>query len=165
MRLDKLTEGLDIIKAQGAHDVDISGIAYDSRKVKAGSLFVCIDGTIVDGHDYIQAALENGAAALLVQKETAVPNEIPCIQISDTRYGLAYVSDRFFGHPSEKFTLIGVTGTKGKTTTTYMIKSILEAARQKVGLIGTVEKLIDNKIIYMDRTTPESYDLQSSFLK
>ncbi|MDD4495801.1 MAG: UDP-N-acetylmuramoyl-L-alanyl-D-glutamate--2,6-diaminopimelate ligase [Eubacteriales bacterium] len=163
MKLSELVKGLEIVDSKGSMDTEITSIVYDSRKAKPGSLFVCIDGTIADGHKFIQPALENGASALLIEKDAEIPDNVPCVRLKDNRYGLAYISDRFFGHPSEKFSLIGVTGTKGKTTTTYMIKSILEAAEQKVGLIGTVEKLIDNRVIYMDRTTPESYDLQSLF--
>ncbi len=161
MRLHKLTEGLEVLEAVGSIDIDITGIAYDSRKAGKGYLFVCIDGTVTDGHKYIPEALENGAAALLVQKKTKVPDGITVIRTVDTRYGLAHVSDRFFEHPSARLNLAGVTGTKGKTTTTYMMKSILEQQGQRVGLIGTVEKLIGDKVIYMERTTPESHDLQS----
>jgi len=163
MKLGELIKGLDIIEFSGDKETGITGIAYDSRKAKKGSLFICIDGTIVDGHDFIPSALENGASALLVSKDTEVLENIAKIKTNDTRYGLAYVSDKFFGHPSGKFELVGITGTKGKTTTSYMIKSILEAKNEKVGLIGTVEKLIGDKILYVERTTPESLDLQSLF--
>lgn len=163
MKLRDLVKGLDIVEFSGRDQTEATGIAYDSRKAKKGSLFVCIDGTIVDGHDYIPGALANGASALLVSKDVDVPHNVAKIRISDTRYGLAYVSDKFFDHPSGKFKLVGITGTKGKTTTSYMIKSILETKNEKVGLIGTVEKLIGDKIIYVERTTPESLDLQSLF--
>lgn len=163
MLLKELTEGLKILEARGNTDVEITGIAYDSRKVKRGALFVCIEGTKADGHDYIGGALENGAAALLVQKEVSAPEGVTVVRVDDTRYGLAHVSDVFFGHPSRRLKLVGVTGTKGKTTTTYMIKSILEAEGQKVGLIGTIQNLIGDEVLYAERTTPESYDLQALF--
>ena len=163
MLLKNLIEGLDIVSVKGNIDVEISSIAYDSRKVKTGALFVCIEGFKADGHSYIPFAIENGVSAILVQKDVEVPNNITVIRVNDTRYALAYVSDKFFDHPSGKFELIGVTGTKGKTTTTYMIKSILEAAGQKVGLIGTIENRIGNEVIPAERTTPESYDLQALF--
>ncbi len=163
MLLSELINGLDIVGMHGDAEIDIKGIAYDSRKVKEGYLFVCIEGTVTDGHKFIPGALENKARALLVSKGVDVPEGVTVVRTDDTRYGLAYVSDKFFGHPSGALNLVGVTGTKGKTTTTYMIKSILEKSGQKTGLIGTVEKLIGNEVIYMDRTTPESYDLQSLF--
>lgn len=164
MKLKELVEGLDIIEVQGNPEVEITDIAYDSRKVKKGSLFVCIDGYTTDGHRFIGDALKNGAAALLVQKPVEdIPEDIAVVRTGNTRFGLAFVSDAFFGHPSRKFQLVGVTGTKGKTTATYMIKSILEVQRQKVGLIGTVANMIGSQVLYADKTTPESYDLQSLF--
>jgi UDP-N-acetylmuramoyl-L-alanyl-D-glutamate--2,6-diaminopimelate ligase len=162
--LRELVKGLDIKSIQGSLDIDIDNIAYDSRKTRQGTLFVCIEGTVVDGHLYINDAIENGTKAFLVQKQVEVPEGITVIEIEDTRYGLAYVADTFFKHPSEKFNLIGITGTKGKTTTSYMVKAILEAANQKIGLIGTVANLVGDEVLYAARnTTPESYDLQCLF--
>lgn len=163
MLLKQLVEGLDVVSIKGSLNIEVGGIAHDSRKVRNGSLFVCIEGFKVDGHQYIPFAVENGAAALLVQKDVEVPEHITVIRVSDTRYGLAHVSDAFFDHPSGKVQLVGVTGTKGKTTTTYMMKSILEAAGQKVGLIGTIANRIGNEVIPTERTTPESFDLQALF--
>lgn len=163
MLLSELVKGLDIKSVQGSLEVSIDGIAYDSRKAKQNTLFVCIEGTVVDGHLYINDAIENGTKAFLVQKKVEAPEGITVIEIEDTRYGLAHVSDVYFGHPSSKFNLIGITGTKGKTTTTYMMKAILEAASHKIGLIGTVANLIGDEVLYTSRTTPESYDLQSLF--
>ncbi|MHB8061858.1 MAG: UDP-N-acetylmuramoyl-L-alanyl-D-glutamate--2,6-diaminopimelate ligase [Ruminiclostridium sp.] len=163
MRLRELVKELDIKRVQGSLDIDIDGIAYDSRKTRQGTLFVCVEGTVVDGHLYINDAIENGTKAFLVQKQVEVPEGITVIEIEDTRYGLACVSDAFFEHPSQKFNLIGITGTKGKTTTSYMVKAILEAANHKLGLIGTVANLIGDEVLYTSRTTPESFDLQSLF--
>ncbi|OPX46244.1 UDP-N-acetylmuramoyl-L-alanyl-D-glutamate--2,6-diaminopimelate ligase [Ruminiclostridium hungatei] len=163
MILADLIKGLKTKSVNGKLDMEIDGVAYDSRKTRQGVLFVCIEGTVADGHKYISDAIENGTRAFLVQKPVEVPEGITVIEIEDTRYGLAFVSDAFFGHPSEKLNLIGITGTKGKTTTTYMVKSILEAASHKIGLIGTVSNLIGQEILYTSRTTPESYDLQSLF--
>jgi UDP-N-acetylmuramoyl-L-alanyl-D-glutamate--2,6-diaminopimelate ligase len=163
MLLKDLINGLNTVNIKGDINIEISDIAYDSRKAKEGSLFVCIDGTVVDGHEFIPDALANGAKALLVQKDVDVPESISTVHVSDTRYGLAYVSDSFFGHPSRKFSLIGITGTKGKTTTTYMVKAMLEAEKHKVGLIGTIANRIGDEVLYTERTTPESYDLQSLF--
>lgn len=163
MQLKNLINGLNPVYVKGDTEIEISGIAYDSRKVKNGSLFVCIDGTTTDGHKFISNALENGAKALLVQKDIEAPEGITVIRVDNTRFGLAFVSDAFFHHPSGKLDLIGVTGTKGKTTTTFMIKSILEKAEQKVGLIGTLGSRIGDEVLYSERTTPESYDLQALF--
>lgn len=163
MLLDKVINGLEIEKIQGGLDINIDNIAYDSRKTRQGSLFVCIEGTVVDGHNYIKDAINNGTKAFLVQKDIEAPEDVTVIKIKDTRYGLAHVADNFFDHPSRKFNLIGITGTKGKTTTTYMIKAILEAEDHKVGLIGTVANLIGKEVLYASRTTPESLDLQTLF--
>jgi len=158
-----LIKGLDVLDVKGDLDIEIKDVAYDSRKVKKGSLFVCIDGMTTDGHKYIPSALENGAVALLVQKDVPAVDGVTIVKIKDTRFGLASVSDALFRHPSGRLNLIGVTGTKGKTTTTHMIKSILEHSGQKTGLIGTIANMIGDEILYAQRTTPESYDLQSLF--
>lgn len=163
MLLRELVKDLDIKSVQGSLEVDVDSIAYDSRKTRQGALFICIDGTVADGHLYINDAIENGTKAFLVQKHVEVPEGTTVVEIEDTRYGLACVSDAFFEHPSNKFNLIGITGTKGKTTTSYMVKSILQSANHKIGLIGTVANLIGDEILYTSRTTPESFDLQSLF--
>jgi UDP-N-acetylmuramoyl-L-alanyl-D-glutamate--2,6-diaminopimelate ligase len=164
MRLYELLDGLNHKLIYGEKNPEITDIAYDSRKVKKGSLFVCIDGTVTDGHLFIPEAIENGAAALLVQKDVTVTDEsIIIAKIEDTRYGLAFVSDKFYEHPSGKLNLIGVTGTKGKTTCTFMVKHIIENAGKKTGLIGTIQNMIGDEILYAERTTPESYDLQALF--
>ncbi len=163
MLLAELIRGLKVLDIRGYSNIDIAGIAYDSRKVRKGYAFVCIDGMTTDGHDYAAQALENGAAALITQKETEPVMGVPVIRTEDTRIALAYVSDRFFGHLSGRFKLIGITGTKGKTTTTFMIKSILESFGRKVGLIGTLGTRIGERILYSERTTPESLDLQELF--
>lgn len=163
MKLEKLIEGLDILKIEGDLNEDITRIVYDSRRAVPGSLFVCIDGFKTDGHKYIQSAMDNGATAFLVSKDVPILENMTVIKVPDTRYALAHVSAAYFGHPSESFTLVGVTGTKGKTTITYMIKSILEKAGQTVGLIGTVANIIGSEKIPAQRTTPESLDLQELF--
>lgn len=163
MLLKNLITGLDVLEVRGSTDIHISGLAYDSRKVREGSLFVCIKGFSVDGHDFIPSALQIGAKAVLVQQEIKVPDGITVVRVKDTRYAIAYISDRFFGQPSNRLNLIGVTGTKGKTTTAFMIKSIIESAKQKVGLIGTLGTRIGDETIPTERTTPEAYDLQYLF--
>lgn len=164
MLLGKLIEGLDVKSFKGDKNLDISGIAVDSRNVKKGSIFVCIEGFTTDGHNYIPVALENGAAALLVQKDVGnIPEGIGIIKIENTRYGLAHIADTFYDHPSRKFKLIGVTGTKGKTTSTHMIKAIFEDEKRLVGLIGTLGSKIGDQALHTERTTPESLDLQEVF--
>ncbi len=163
MLLNELVKDLKIKSVQGNLDINIEGVAYDSRKTRQDALFVCIDGTVVDGHMYIADAIENGTKAFLVQKHVDVPDGVTVVEVEDTRYGLACVADAFFEHPSQKFNLVGITGTKGKTTTSYMVKAILQAANHKIGLIGTVANLIGDEILYATRTTPESFDLQGLF--
>jgi len=163
MKLKDLIKNLEVIDVTGNLDMEIDSIAYDSRKTKNGSLFVCIEGFKADGHKFIPQAVENGTKALLVQREVEVPEGITVVRVKDTRYALASVADIFHNHPSSKFKLVGVTGTKGKTTTTYMIKSILDVYGHKTGLIGTICNKIGDEVLPTDRTTPESLDLQELF--
>lgn len=162
-KLKDLLERLDYKVVQGNTETEIQDLVYDSRKVTEGCLFVCIKGTAVDGHIYIQEAAEKGAAAVMVQEEVEVPDRLTAVKVEDTRYGLALASAAWFDHPAEKLKVIGVTGTKGKTTTTYMVKSILEQAGYKAGLIGTIEAVIGDKVIPANNTTPESYIVQDYF--
>ncbi|MCI8483017.1 MAG: UDP-N-acetylmuramoyl-L-alanyl-D-glutamate--2,6-diaminopimelate ligase [Lachnospiraceae bacterium] len=162
-KLRNLLERLDYKVIQGNTEIEITELVYDSRKVTKGCLFVCIKGTAVDGHIYIQEAAEKGAAAVMVQEEVEVLDQLTVVKVEDTRYGLALASAAWFHHPAEKLKVIGVTGTKGKTTTTYMVKSILEQAGYKVGLIGTIEAVIGDKVIPANNTTPESYIVQDYF--
>lgn len=150
---------------RGSMERDVTDIIYDSRKVIAGSMFVCIPGAQADGHDYAANAVEAGAGVLLVEKEVALPEdaEVTVIKVPDTHYAMAFVSAAFFGYPAERMKIIGITGTKGKTTTTYLVKSILEQAGRKVGLIGTIEIIIGENHIHADHTTPESYLIQKYF--
>jgi UDP-N-acetylmuramoyl-L-alanyl-D-glutamate--2,6-diaminopimelate ligase len=161
MRLSELLEGLEVLGRTGDQDVEIATIAYDSRKATRGTLFVCIEGFVTDGHRFVQQAASQGASVFLVQKPIEAPPGATVIEIADTRKGLAHVSDRFFGHPSGRLHMIGITGTKGKTTTSYMVRAILRAAGRKTGLIGTIANIIGDEIVYASRTTPESYDLQA----
>ena len=162
MQLKDLLEGLEIRASAGDLSVDIDHIVYDSRKARRGSLFVCVTGFVTDGHKYIAQALSQGVSAILAER--AVPeldDTGTWVLVDDTRRGLAHVSDRFFGHPSGKLDLIGITGTKGKTTATYMTRAILMAAGRCTGLIGTIANIMGDRITYASRTTPESYDLQA----
>ena len=171
MKLNKLLLGLDNLKAKGNLDIEISGIESNSKNIKEGFLFIAIKGFSVDGHDYINNAIEAGAKAIMVQegcdlKKIKLPADVTLIMAKDTRQALANCSCNFYDNPSRKFQLIGVTGTKGKTTTTFMIKEILEKAGYKVGLIGTIATYINGKMISeSSRTTPESLELQKTFAK
>lgn len=163
MKLTKLLERLEYRVVQGSDQIDVGELINDSRKVSEGSVFVCISGAVVDGHVYVQEVAEKGAAAVVAEKEVEAPEGMTVIRVEDTRYALALMSAAYFGYPAEKLKVIGITGTKGKTTTTYMIKSILEEVGHKVGLIGTIEALIGDKAIPASNTTPESYTIQKYF--
>lgn len=169
MKLEKILQGLTELKLRGDLNTEISGIESNSKNVKPGFLFIAIKGFSVDGHKYIESAIENGATAVMVQegcdlKALKIPNDITIVMAKDTRYALAICSANFYGNPSRKFKLIGVTGTKGKTTTTFMIKEILEKAGKNVGLVGTIATYINGKMLKeSDRTTPESLELQQIF--
>lgn len=162
-RLEKLLERLDYTVVQGSTDIEITELVYDSRKLKPGCLFVCIKGTAVDGHTFAGEAAAKGANAILVQEDVEAPQDVTVVKVADSRYGLALLSCAWFHYPAEKLKVIGVTGTKGKTTTTYMVKSILENAGYKVGLIGTIEAVIGDKVIPANNTTPESWIVQDYF--
>ena len=163
MRLDKLLERLDYKVLQGTDQTEITTLINDSRKAEKGSVFVCISGAVSDGHSYAADVAANGAAALVVEHNVDVPADVTVILVKDTRYALALMSAAYFGYPAEKMKIIGITGTKGKTTTTYMIKSILDGVGHKVGLIGTIEAIIGEKHIPAANTTPESYTIHKYF--
>ena len=163
--LKKLLERLEYECIQGNTDISISELVYDSRKAAKDDLFVCIKGTVVDGHEFIEEVAAKGVSAVVVQEEVKAPEGVTVIKVADTRYALAMLSAAFFDYPAETLKVIGITGTKGKTTTTYMVKSILEAAGYKVGLIGTIEAIIGEETIPASNTTPESYIIQNYFRK
>ena len=143
---------------------EITDIIYDSRKVTDGTAFVCLKGYTSDGHMYAQSAVEKGAAAIIISDDLSfdVPKNVAVIKVENTRKALAYISAEFFGRPAEKLKTIAITGTKGKTTTTAMIASILECAGIKTGTIGTLGILYDGKVVKTDNTTPESYEIQKA---
>ena len=172
MNLKNILSGLEGLKVKGDLDIDISNISSDSREIKENGLFVAVKGFDVDGHDYIASAIENGATAVIASPEIdkkilkQIIDKVTIIIAKDTRYALAICSCNFYGNPSRKFKLVGITGTKGKTTTSFMVKSILEKAGKKVGLVGTIATYIgDKKLEDSDRTTPESTKLQEIFAK
>ena len=163
MQLQALLEGLEYEVLQGDVTADIAGVAYDSREVKEGYLFVCMKGALADGHAFAATACRDGAVALVVTEPVEAPAEVAVIRVANSRYALAIISAIWFDHPADKLKTIGITGTKGKTTTTYMIRSILEAAGHNVGLIGTIETIIGDQSIPAINTTPESYLIHKYF--
>lgn len=169
MVLAALLEKLEYELVSGSADMQIENVVYDSRKVTEGSLFICIEGGTADGHTFIPDVVKKGAKALIVTKDVSgllpADADVTVVRVKDSRYALAFVSAAYFGHPAEKLKVIGITGTKGKTTTTYLVKSILEHAGHKVGLVGTIEAIIGQEHIPANNTTPESYVLQEYFAK
>ena len=146
-------------------DAEINGIEYDSRKgIEKGMLFCCIVGTALDGHDFAQTAYESGAAALLVERELDIP--IPQAVVENGRIAMATVASNFYGNPANAFPIVGVTGTNGKTSVTYMVKEIAESFGKKVGVIGTIKNTIGDEVLFTSsRTTPESVMLQATLRK
>ncbi|MCI1956023.1 MAG: UDP-N-acetylmuramoyl-L-alanyl-D-glutamate--2,6-diaminopimelate ligase [Oscillospiraceae bacterium] len=158
MLLKNLLEGLPCT-CTGPTDVEIEDVVYDSRKVKKGSLFICLRGSSVDSHQYAGRAASAGAAAVVAQRPVEHGGST-LVLVRDTRTAMAAISAAWFGHPAERMTVVGITGTKGKTTVSYMIRSILEAGGIKTGIIGTIGAVVGGKVIQTDNTTPESYDVQ-----
>jgi UDP-N-acetylmuramoyl-L-alanyl-D-glutamate--2,6-diaminopimelate ligase len=177
MKLAQLLEGVQVTKMYQSmygrmvvtHDVEVSGLQYDSRKVEANDCFVAIKGTGADGHTFIGAAIDRGAKAVVMEDDTALPdsffmhNGVIKLVVPDSRRALAMLSANYYGHPSKQVTLVGVTGTNGKTTATHLVRSILERAGQKTGLIGTIEYKIGDETLPASHTTPESLELNELF--
>lgn len=158
MRLDDLLWGVDIKGRVGQGQPEITSIIFDSRKVTPGALFCCFAGLKSNGHDFVASAIENGAVAVLCERRLDLPMTIPQVIVEDARLAMALCCGNYFGNPSQKMHMIGVTGTNGKTTVTHLIKSIAEAYGQKVGLIGTVYTLIDQEMIHAEMTTPDPFE-------
>ncbi len=187
MKLSYLLENMDYTLLQGDLDAEVEFLTSDSRKAKAKTAFVCIVGAVSDGHKYIGDVINAGASVVVVQEKKSegggaisravfeaagraipeaidgIPSDVTVISVKNTRYALAVMSAAYFGHPAKELFTIGITGTKGKTTTTYMIRNVLEACKIKTGLIGTIEIIIGDNHIHADRTTPESYEIQQYF--
>lgn len=161
--LRKLLERLEYISLTGDENIEVTDIVNDSRKVGEGALFFCISGAAFDGHNFASEVVEKGAKVLVVEKEVGEFPGVTIVKVKNTRYAMALISAAYYDHPAEKLKVIGITGTKGKTTTTYMVKSILENAGHKVGLIGTIEAIIGDKKIPANNTTPESLTIQKYF--
>jgi len=160
VQIEKLLQGLDYKLVKGPHDVDVQGLCYDSRKASAGFLFVCIPGLKTDGHQFAAQAIANGARVILAEKVIELPDGITLLVTADCRKALPVVSANFYGRPSHDLKVIGVTGTNGKTTTTHLIKAILEEAGFKTGIIGTLYARIDDTEKVLGHTTPESLDIE-----
>ena len=164
MRLRKLLQGIEVLSASADMEADIAHVRYDSRAVEPGDLFVAVTGYAVDGHSFIPAVMEKGAAAVVCER---VPEgDVPYIQVADSRRALAALGDNFFDHPAKAMTMIAVTGTNGKTSTTYLLKAILEKARRaKVGLIGTNQNMIGDEVVPTERTTPGPFETRELFAR
>ena len=162
MKLRELIKNLSIIEMNADAELEISGVSYDSRKTEKENMFVAIRGFEADGHKFIPKAVENGAAVILCEEKPSC--DIPYVLVSDSRYGLAIVSRDFFGDPASEMTMIGITGTSGKTSSSYLIKHMLESKLDaKVGLIGTNGNMIGDEFLHTEHTTPESYELHKLF--
>lgn len=171
MELKKILSGIEGLKAKGDLEIDITNIECDSKKITKGDMFVAIKGYDYDGHDFLEEAIENGAKVVVVQvgtklSKSKINDDVTIIMSENTRELLAKAACNFYKNPSKKFKLIGITGTKGKTTTGFMLKAILEKCNQKVGMIGTIANYIgEEKISDSTRTTPESIELQRILAK
>ncbi len=162
MKLKELLQGVPTLAVHADEAMEISDISYDSRKTVPGGLFVAISGYTMDGHAYIPKAVENGAVCVVCERPPEV--EIPYVQVEHSRLALALLGGNWFGHPAERMTMAAVTGTNGKTSTTYLLKAVLEqAAGGKAGLIGTNQNMIGQEVLPTERTTPECFELQKLF--
>lgn len=165
MQLDILLSKIEYTVLKGDVHTSVTDLRYDSRKVSSNSVFVCISGAISDGHDYIDEVISKGASAIIVDRDVEVKDNIIVVKVKNTRNALAYMSAEYFDNPAKKLITIGITGTKGKTTTAYIIREALEKSGNKTGLIGTIETIIDNVATPAINTTPESYVIQEYFHK
>jgi UDP-N-acetylmuramoyl-L-alanyl-D-glutamate--2,6-diaminopimelate ligase len=164
MKLYELLRGLEPLEVSADLDMDITHVTSDSRKVQKGALFVAVAGFAADGNRFIPMAMEKGASVVVTAKKPQ--QDIPYVLVSSDRYALAIIGTNYYGRPAESMTMIGVTGTNGKTSTTWLLKQVLQKAKHtKVGLIGTMENHIGDEILETDRTTPESIELQALFAK
>ena len=164
MKLKELLQGINVLACTADLETEITSVAYDSRKVEKGGLFVAISGFTSDGNRFIPMAVEKGAAVVVTAKKPKL--DVPYVLVDNDRLALALLGTNFYGHPAESMTMIGITGTNGKTSVTLLLKQVLEEALSaKVGLIGTMGALVGDEHIHSDRTTPESFELQGLFAK
>lgn len=156
--MEEFLSGLEYkVLQKGEEDIKYTGMEYDSRKIEAGNIFVALEGAVVDGHKFIKNAVENGAKAILVSKEVPLEFPVEYILVKDLRKNLGKIASEFYNYPQKKLKIIGITGTNGKTTSTYLLESIL--GEEKVARIGTVEYKIGDEVIEAQNTTPESLDI------
>lgn len=160
MLLTELLNAIEPIGVTGNQEIEVRGICYDSRQVMAGTLFVAVKGYQTDGHNYIGNAASAGATTVVIERDVEVPEGLTVIKVADSRKALALLADRFYQHPSKKITMVGVTGTNGKTTTTHLIRAIWNKVGINTGVIGTIHNLIGDRVLPVTNTTPESLDLQ-----
>ena len=158
MRLDRLLQGIPVLESNAPMDLEICGVRYSSREVQKGDLFVAVCGYVTDGHKYIPHAVEQGATVVLCEEVPQV--DVFYVKVPSAREALSRLGANWYGHPAEALCMIGITGTNGKTSVTYLLKSMLEATGAKVGLIGTICNLIGDEELPTERTTPESFELQ-----
>lgn len=164
MKLKELLHGISVLEATADLDMDITSVAYDSRRVERGGLFVAVSGFASDGNRFIPMAMEKGAVAVVTAKRPT--EDVPYVLVGSDRLALALIGCNFYGHPAKSMTLIGVTGTNGKTSVTWLLKQVLESVTgEKAGLIGTMENRIGDEVIPTERTTPESFELQGLFAR
>ena len=163
MKLSELLRGIPVLEAAADMELDVTGVCYDSRAVQPGQMFVAVRGLAVDGHKFIPMAQEKGATVVLCEKK---PASGAYVRVEDTRAALALAAANWYGRPADSMTMIGVTGTNGKTSITYLLKTVLEKTLgAKVGLIGTIQNMIGGEVMETERTTPESLELQELFAK
>lgn len=165
MNLTKLIDNYPIMEIVGNTDIDITGVQHDSRKIQKGNIFIAIKGNTVDGHNYISKAIENGAVAVVIEEDVVKSSDITYIKVNDSLDALGYISNKFYEMPWKKLCMIGITGTNGKTSTTYFIKSILDANDSKTGILGTIGAVIDEKLYKLENTTPDSLTIQENLHK
>lgn len=164
MKLKQLVAELEYVLVQGTLETEVADIAYDSRKVTKDVMFVAIDGTVVDGHTFIPGAVAAGAGVIVVEKEVPVESKaVTVIRVSNARKALSLMSAAYFDYPAKKMITVGITGTKGKSTTGHMLRDMIEQSGKKCGMIGTVGAFMNGKSIPTNHTTPESYELQKIF--
>jgi UDP-N-acetylmuramoyl-L-alanyl-D-glutamate--2,6-diaminopimelate ligase len=161
MKLRELLVGTDFAGIEGDADTDIASLAYDSSRVAPGTLFFCVRGQRADGHDFAPSAVERGAAALVVERRLELP--VPQVTVADARAAMAPIAVRFWGDPTARIRVAGITGTNGKTTTAFLIRHVLEARGVHTGLLGTVKSIVGGAEEEVERTTPEAIDLQATF--
>lgn len=164
MRLEEIVAGAEYELLQGTLDKEVADIAYDSRKVKENVMFVAIEGTVVDGHKFIPNAIDAGATVIVLEKDITIENrEITVLKVENARKALSLMSAAYFGYPAKKMITVGITGTKGKSTTEHMVRDIIEKSGKSCGIIGTVGAFMNGKSVPTEHTTPESYELQKLF--